>query len=103
MSNLIHRIVKNAVLFTLLMSVSLTVFANDFDNVQEFSTPTTHYIACDIPDQANLDVDIDIHANELYFGALQPLPEATISHYVIPQLASLFNRTSVRGPPTFLI
>ncbi|MGS0537283.1 hypothetical protein [Pseudoalteromonas sp. SaAl2] len=103
MSNLMHRIVNNAVLFTLLMSVSLTVFAHDFDNSTELSTPTAHYIACDIPDQASLDVDIDTHANALYFGAFQPLPEATISHYVIPQLASLFNRASVRGPPTYFI
>lgn len=90
-------------LFTLLMSVSLTVFAHEYDNTTQTFTPTANFIACDVPDQANLDVDIDSHANGPNFRVLQPLPEDTLSHYVIPQLASYFNRASVRGPPTHFI
>lgn len=103
MSNLIHRIVSNAVLFTLLMSVSLSIFAHDFDDSERSTTHSIQFIACDIPDQANLDVDIDTHANGFNLGALQPPPELTLSNYVKPLLATLFNRASVRGPPVHLI
>lgn len=103
MSNLMHRLINNAVLFTLLMSVSLSIFAHDFDDSEISTTHSIHFIACDIPDQANLDVDIDTHANGFNLGALQPPPELILSHYVKPQLATLFNRASVRGPPSHLI
>jgi hypothetical protein len=103
MANLIQRITSNAVLFALLMSVSLSIFAHDFDNTESATPSTTHFIVCDIIDQANLDVDIDTHANEFNLGAPQPPPESALSHYVKPQLAALFSRACVRGPPVYFI
>ena len=103
MTNLIQRIMSNAVLLALLMSVSLSIFAHDFDDTANATPSTTHFIACDILDQANLDVDIDTHANEFDLGAPQPPLESAPSHYVKPQLAALFSRASVRGPPVYFI
>ncbi|KPH58596.1 hypothetical protein AMS58_17810 [Pseudoalteromonas porphyrae] len=101
MSNLLHRICSHAMLFTLLMSVSLTVLAHDFDNQAQHTN--ANYIACDIPDQANLDVDIDTHDNGLSLGALHPLPDTPQSFYLGAHLAKPFNHAYQRGPPAYSI
>ncbi|CAM4379203.1 hypothetical protein [Pseudoalteromonas ostreae] len=102
MSNVIHRIVSHAMLFTLLMSVSLTVLAQGFDDHDHLS-PTINYIACDIPDQANFDVDLDTHVNGISIRALQPLPENILSLYVSTTFVQPFSYAYQRGPPTYFI
>ena len=63
MSNAMQRILSNMMLFALLLSVSISAFANSTDEHNQQIIPTAHYVACDIPDQANLDIDLDSHVD----------------------------------------
>ncbi|MGO2129226.1 MAG: hypothetical protein ACTH4U_10835 [Pseudoalteromonas prydzensis] len=101
MSNAIHRIISNAMLFALLISVSLTSFAQDNNDSKELASPTPHYFVCDIAEQT--DVDIDTYVDVISIRALQPLPENTSSLYVSATLVQPFKQAYQRGPPSYLI
>ncbi|BDF96229.1 hypothetical protein [Pseudoalteromonas sp. KAN5] len=103
MSNAIHRIISNAMLFTLLVSVSLTSFAHDVTNSKELASPTPHYFVCDTAEQTTPDVDLDTHVDRLSIRVLQPLPENTLSLYVSTTLTQPFSQAYQRGPPSYLI
>ena len=103
MSNAVHRMISNAMLFALLLSVSLTSFAHDINTSKKLVSPTPHYFVCDTAEQTNPDVDIDTHVNVISIRALQPLPENTLSLYVNTTLAQPFSQAYQRGPPSYLI
>jgi hypothetical protein len=103
MSNVVQRILSNAVLFALLMGVSLTLHANAKESNLDHITVSNHFIACDVPDQANLDFDVDSHVNVISFTAPQPLPKDTNSFYTSLILTRPFSTAYQRGPPSNLI
>lgn len=103
MSNAIHRIVSNAMLFALLISVSLPTFAHDNNTSTDVVPPTPYYIVCDTSEQTNLDVDIDLHVNGFSIRVLQPLPDNTQSLYVNISLTQPFKHAYQRGPPSYFI
>ncbi|MCC9661643.1 hypothetical protein ACSSVW_002684 [Pseudoalteromonas sp. MBR-15] len=101
MSNLIHRIMSNAIVFALLMSASLISYANDIESHSDSVTPTAHFIACDSTDPANTDTDFDKHTPSLIASAAQPLPDGRVAVYVNPcSVISVFSAHQ-RGPPAF--
>ena len=61
MSNAIQRIISNAIVFALLISVSLISYANDIESHSDVLHQPAHFIACDSADPANLDTDLDKH------------------------------------------
>lgn len=103
MSNVVQRILSNAVLFTLFMSVSLSLHANTTQVNIDSAKLTNHFIACDVPDQANLDFDVDSHVNAFTFRTLQPLPNVVNSFYKSTNLNRPFSTAYQRGPPSYLI
>ncbi|MEJ6496773.1 hypothetical protein [Pseudoalteromonas lipolytica] len=101
MSNAIQRIMNNAIVFALLISVSLISYASDIESHSDSVTPTAHFIACDSADPANLDTDLDKHTPTFITNVAQPLQDAPVVSYVPP-----CNKVSVysahqRGPPAF--
>ncbi|MCF2917036.1 hypothetical protein L1266_12670 [Pseudoalteromonas sp. Cn5-37] len=101
MSNAIQRIMNNAIVFALLISVSLISYASDIESHSDSVTPTAHFIACDSADPANLDTDLDKHTPAFITNVAQPLQDAPVVSYVPP-----CNKVSVysahqRGPPVF--
>ena len=70
MSNIVQRIFSNAVLFALLMSVSLTLHASNTDVNLDNAKLSNHFITCDIPDQANLDLTWTLTLTLLPLGRL---------------------------------
>ncbi|MAH28644.1 MAG: hypothetical protein CMK61_08180 [Pseudoalteromonadaceae bacterium] len=101
MSNAIQRIMSNAIVFALLISVSLISYASDIESHSDSVTPTAHFIACDSADPANLDTDLDKHIPAFITNVAQPLQDAPVVSYVPP-----CNKVSVysahqRGPPAF--
>ncbi|MBE0377416.1 MULTISPECIES: hypothetical protein [Pseudoalteromonas] len=103
MSNAIHRIISNAMLFALLLSVSLTSVAHDGNNSKELASPTPHYFACDTAEQTNPDFDLDTQVDGISIRVLQPLPENTSSLYVSATLTQPFSQAYQRGPPSYLV
>lgn len=103
MSNIVSRILSNAVLFALFMSVSLTLHASPKNTQLDSSIVTPHFIACDTPDQTNPDIDFDSHAYVISLRALQPLPKAPYSYYQSTILDKPFSCAHQRGPPSYLI
>lgn len=103
MSNVIQRIFSNAVLFALLLSASLTVHANAKQTNAEDIAAYNQLFACDVPDQANLDFDVDHFVNVTSFKVLQPLPKDTHSLYKSSTLNRPFSSAYQRGPPSYLI
>ena len=102
MSNVVQRIFSNAVLFALLMSVSLTLHASNTDVNLDNAKLSNHFITCDIPDQANLDFDVDSHVNTITFRSPQPLPNVVDSFYKSTNLNRPFSTAYQRGPPSYL-
>lgn len=98
-----QRIFSNMMLFALLLSVSITAFANTTDNHNQQVIPTAHYVACDIPDQANLDVDLDTHVDVDILQVTQPLELVTPYYYSISLKNQPFSQAYQRGPPTNLV
>ncbi|GAA59706.1 hypothetical protein P20652_1570 [Pseudoalteromonas sp. BSi20652] len=103
MSNVVQRILSNAVLFALLMGVSLTLHANAKQSNLDHVIVSNHFIAYDIPDQANLDFDVDSYVNVISFKAPQPLPKDTNSFYTSLILDRPFSTAYQRGPPRYFI
>ncbi|AQP99591.1 MULTISPECIES: hypothetical protein [Pseudoalteromonas] len=103
MSNVVQRILSNAVLFALLMGVSLTLHANATEANLDHVTTSNHFIACDVPDQVNLDLDADSFVNVTSFKAPQPLPKDTHSFYESSILDRPFSTAYQRGPPSYSI
>jgi hypothetical protein len=103
MSNVVHRILNNAVLFALVMSVALTLHANNKGFSVDHVTATNNYIACDVPNQANLDIDVDSFVDIISFKVLQPLPKDVHSFYESSILKKPFSTAYQRGPPSYLI
>jgi len=103
MSNVVQRILSNAVLFALLMSVSLTLHAHTTQINLDNAKISNHFIACDIPDQANLDFDVDSHVDTIAFRSPQPLPNVIDSFYKSTNLNRPFSTAYQRGPPSYLI
>ncbi|WP_405128237.1 hypothetical protein [Pseudoalteromonas sp. PB2-1] len=101
MSNAIHRILSNAIVFALLISVSLISYASDIENHSDSVTPTSHFIACDNADLANLDTDLDKHTPALNFCAAQPLPDVRLGVRVFTQTKASVYSAHQRGPPVF--
>lgn len=103
MSNLVQRIFSNAVLFALVMSVSLSLHANTTQVSLDNATVSNHFIACEFPDQATPDIDLDSHVNAITIRLFQPLPNTTLSFYQSTNLDRPFNTAYQRGPPSYLI
>lgn len=103
MSNAMQRIFTNIMLVTLLLSVSVAAFANTEQGHTQQVIPTAHYVACDIPDQANLDVDLDSHIGVTLLQAIQPIPPVEALNYVTSLNNRPFSQASQRGPPRYLI
>ena len=103
MSNVVQRILSNAVLFALLMSVSLTLHAHTTQVNLDNAKISNHFIACDTPDQANLDFDVDSHVDTIAFRSPQPLPDVVDSFYKSTNLNRPFSTAYQRGPPSYLI
>ncbi|KPZ54943.1 MULTISPECIES: hypothetical protein [Pseudoalteromonas] len=103
MSNLVQRICSNAVLFALLMSVSLTLHANTTEVSIDNASVSNHFIACEFPDQAPPDIDLDSHVNAFAIRLFQPLPNVVSSFYQSTNLNRPFSTAYQRGPPSYLI
>jgi len=101
MSNIVQRILNNAVLFALLMSVSLTLHASNADVNLDNAKISNHFITCDIPDQANLDFDVDTHVNTTAFLVYQSYLKEVHSFYTSTTFNRPFSTAYQRGPPSF--
>lgn len=103
MSNAMQRIFSNMMLFALLLSVGITAFADTNDNHNQQVIPTAHYVACEIPDQANLDVDLDNHVDVNILQVAQPLAFVTPYYDFIVPSNQPFSQAYQRGPPNNLV
>jgi hypothetical protein len=103
MSNIVQRLLSNAVLFALLVSVSLSVSANNQSMKLNSHVTTSNLFAGDLPDQANLDIDVDTHVNVALVNGLQPLPTNDSSLYSHSVITLPFSQAFQRGPPNYLI
>jgi hypothetical protein len=101
MSNAMQRIISNAIVFALLISVSLISYANDIESHSDSVTPTAHFIACDSADPANLDTDLDKHTPAYIANVAQPLPDARVVLYAQPCSKASVYSAHQRGPPAF--
>ncbi len=99
MSNITARILQNALLFTLFMSVSLTLHATPKNTQIDAGFTPAEFIVCDSPDQANLDTDIDSHVGVIALREIQPLPLAFYFHYESSLLVTPYNHAHPRAPP----
>ncbi|MBQ4834340.1 hypothetical protein J8L70_13890 [Pseudoalteromonas sp. MMG010] len=103
MSNLVQRLIYKAVLFTLLISVSLNLPAQKQSVKSDSLVTINTSFACDTPDQANLDFDIDSHVNIASICELQPLSTNDNVFYNNATIAKIYNLASQRAPPLQLI
>ncbi len=101
MSNAIQRIMNHAIVFTLLISVSLISYANDIENYADSITPPAHFIACDAADPAKLDTEQDNHTATFIADVAQPLPDIAVGTYAQFCSKAAVYRAQQRGPPTF--
>ncbi|MGJ8485688.1 hypothetical protein ACSFVZ_16875 [Pseudoalteromonas sp. SYSU M81236] len=101
MSNAMQRIISNAIVFALLICVSLISYANDIESHSDSVTPTAHFIACDSADPANLDTDLDKHTPAYIANVAQPLPDARVVLYAQPCNKASVYSAHQRGPPAF--
>ncbi|MEM6982715.1 MAG: hypothetical protein AAF510_06985 [Pseudomonadota bacterium] len=99
MSNITARILQNALLFTLFMSVSLTLHATPKNTQIDVGFTPAEFIVCDSPDQANLDTDIDSHVGVIALREIQPLPLAFYFHYESSLLVTPYSHAHPRAPP----
>lgn len=102
MLNVLHRIVSHTMLIALLVSVGLTALTQNTSE-HERLLPPANYLACDLPDQANLDTDLDNHTIEDVIGARQSPTRNDLSHYVSCTFIHPFSYAYQRGPPTYYI
>lgn len=102
MLNVIHRIVSHAMLIALLMSVGLTAFTQNTSE-HEYLLPSANYLACDLPEQANLDTDLDSDTIKGIIRALQSPPDNDLLHYESRTFSPPFSYAYQRGPPTYYI
>ncbi|MEL7386162.1 MAG: hypothetical protein AAGJ33_00610 [Pseudomonadota bacterium] len=101
MSNAIQRIISNAIVFALLMSVSLISYASDIESHSDSVTPTAHFLACDSAEPANVDTDLDKHTAAFIADVAQPLPDARVVLYVNACSKASVYSAHQRGPPVF--
>ena len=99
MSNITARILQNALVFALFMSVSLTLHGAPKNNKLDAGFAPAEFIVCDSPDQANLDTDIDSHVGVIALREIQPLPLAFYFHYESSLLVTPYSHAHPRAPP----
>lgn len=99
MSNITARILQNALVFALFMSVSLTLHGAPKNNKLDAGFAPAEFIVCDSPDQANLDTDLDSHVGVIALREIQPLPLAFYFHYESSLLVTPYSHSHPRAPP----
>ena len=99
MSNITARILHNALVFALFMSVSLTLHGAPKNNKLDAGFAPAEFIVCDSPDQANLDTDIDSLDGVIALREIQPLPLAFYFHYESSLLVTPYSHAHPRAPP----
>lgn len=99
MSNITARILQNALVFALFMSVSLTLHGAPKNNKLDAGFAPAEFIVCDSPDQANLDTDLDSLDGVIALREIQPLPLAFFFHYESRFLATAYSNANPRAPP----
>ena len=99
MSNITARILQNALVFALFMSVSLTLHGAPKNNKLDAGFAPAEFIVCDSPVQANLDTDLDSHVGVIALREIQPLPLAFYFHYESSLLVTPYSHAHPRAPP----
>jgi len=99
MSNITARILQNALVFALFMSVSLTLHGAPKNHKLDAGFAPAEFIVCDSPDQANLDTDIDSHVGTIALREIQPLPLTHHFYYESAILTTPYSYAHQRAPP----
>lgn len=103
MSNITARILNHALLFALFMSVSLTLHAAPKNNSLDTGLVPANFTVGDIPNQVNLDTDIDYHVGVIALQEIQPLPIAPYCNYESTCLITPYSHAQPRDPPRNLV